>query len=135
MPTAIPNGDPSDDPTTSEAAAYNSSISIPAGDRTPEEQATVDEYEGKVTRIGAGKTDSGGTGGRQAAVAVEVGRTIAEMERNRKKSIDQWATKAARGGPEVRRAQSEMHGADSATLSSVLFLLYELRERLNDSPY
>lgn len=135
MPTAIANGGAPDDPTTSEAAAYNVAVSKPAGDRTPEEQAVVDDYEGKVTAIGNAKVDSGGPGGFQAAVALEVGREIARLERNRKRAIDQWAKQAARGGPGARKAQAEMHGADSETLAKLMFTIFELRERLNASPY
>lgn len=135
MPTAIPNGGGEDDPTTSEAAAYNAAISVPPGDRTAQEQATIEDYEAKVQTVGNGKVDSGGTGGRQAAVALEVGRTIAKLENDRKKSIRQWAQKAASGGPNARKAQEEMHGSDTATMANLLFLLYELRDRLNSSPY
>lgn len=135
MPAAIANGGSTDEPTTSQAAAYNQATSKAPGDRTPDEQAVVDDYEKKVAAIGNTKKDSGGPGGHQAAVALEVGRTIAELERNRKKSIDQWAREASRGGPGARKAQAEMHGSDSETLAKMLFLLYELRDRLNASPY
>lgn len=143
MPTAIPNGGGGEDtePTTSEAAAYHSAVSIPSGERSAEEQQVVEEYEEKVEAIGETKADTGGPaagvpgGGKKTDVSLEVAGMIGELEYRRKQLVDQWARDAARAGPGLRRAQSEMHGADTPTLVDIIWLLLEIRERLNDSPY
>lgn len=132
MPVAIPNGGGGGDPTTPQLAAYAAALLKPAGDQTAAEQATIAEVESKVETIASGWQDSGGTGGRQTAVALEVAAFVGDLEARRVASVNQWAKEAAKGS---RKAQTEMHGADTPSLVEVARLIYELRERLNDSPY
>lgn len=121
--------------TNSQAAAYQAATSKAAGDQTAQEQAVVQEYEAAFTAIGEAWVDSGGTGGRQAAVALEVAAFTAELEARRNAAINQHAEKAVGGTLQARHAQTEMHAADTQTLIDLARLVYELRERLNDSPY
>lgn len=131
MPVAIPNGGGDSDPTTSELAAYHSSKAA-SGDSSGQEQDIVKAVEAKVEAVAAGWIDSGGTGGRQAAVALEIAEFTGDLEARRMASINQWAQAAAKGS---RKAQTEMHGADTPSIVNLAKLLFELRERLNDSPY
>lgn len=131
MPVAIPD-DEGGGPTTGEAAGYAAALEVPPGDRTAAEQAAIAAFEAKMAAISGGWKDSGGPGGFQAKVALEVGRFVGQLEAARQQSVNQWAKEAARGS---RKAQAEMHGADSASLVTLARLVYELRERLNVSPY
>lgn len=117
---------------TSESAAYGAALTKSPGDRTAEEQRVIASVEARIEAIAGGFQDSGGTGGRQAAIALEAAGFMAELEAARVASINQWAHDAAKGS---RKAQAEMHGADSKFLLEIVKLLYELRERLNDSSH
>jgi len=132
MPAAIPNGGGGEDPTSSQVAAYSAALAKVAGSRSAQEQATITEIEAKVQAIAQGWADSGGTGGRQTAVALEVAGFIGRLEAARLQSVNQWAREAAKGS---RKAQAEMHGADTEFIVELARLIFELRERLNDSPY
>ena len=132
MPVAIPNGGGDQDPTSSQLAAYRAATATPSGNQTAQEQALIAEIEGKVQAIAQGWEDSGGTGGRQALVALEVADFAGRLEAARLQAINQWAKEAGRGS---RKAQTEMHGADTVYMVELARLLFELRERLNDSPY
>lgn len=131
VPAAIPNGGGGGDPTTSELAAYNSAKSKPPSEQTAQDQETIKELEAKLATIAAGWEDSGGTGGRQEAVRLEVAAFAGRLEGARLASINQWARSAAAGGPQSRKAQSEMHGADTEFIIELARLLYELRDRVN----
>lgn len=135
MPAAIPNGGGGGDPTTGESGAYNNAISKDPGDQTAADQQLIQSFEQRVQAIGDARADTGGPGGHQAAVALEVGRFAGALEARRKAAVDQYAPEASGGTLKARRAQSEMHGADTQSLVELAWLLFELRERLNDSPY
>jgi hypothetical protein len=136
MPIAFVNGTTPQNPKTSEVAAYAAAKEKVAGDRTAQEQAAITSVEAEVTRVAGGWQDSGGTGGRQAAVALDVLDFASRLDGARKQSINQHAEKAQGGaGRQARHAQTEMHGADTEFFIELARLLFELRERLNDSPY
>lgn len=131
MPIAI-NGGGAGGPPTAQAAAYAAALAVSPGNQNASEQAVIAAFEGTILELAGGWDDSGGTGGRQAAVALEVAAFIGNLEAARLASVNQWAKEAAKGS---RKAQAEMHGADSLAIAEIVRLLYELRERLNDSPY
>lgn len=131
MPAAIPNGGGGGDITTSQVAAYHAAISKPAGSQTAQEQAIVKEVETKVTQVAGGWIDSGGAGGRQAAVALEVARLVGKLEADRVASVNQWAPDATGSSAKAKKAQTEMHGADTPTIAEMLRLLFEIRDRMN----
>lgn len=135
MPAAIPNGGGGDDPTTGELAAYNSATSKANGDQTASDQQVIADVEAKIAAIAGGWVDSGGTGGRQAQIALEVAAFSGQLEADRLAAVNQWAPTASKAGPQARKAQAEMHGADTKSIVEMYRLLLELRERLNDSPY
>jgi hypothetical protein len=134
MPIAIVEGD-TGGTSTSQLAAYSAAKNKAAGDQTAQEQQIVAAVEASVNQAAQGWTDSGGTGGRQAAVALEVARFTADLEARRVAAVNQYATDASGGTLKARKAQSEMHGADTQTIVELARLVFELRERLNDSPY
>lgn len=135
MPVAIPNGGGGSDPTTSEAAAYSQAKNKPPGNQTAQEQALVQSFEAAVTGIAQGWQDSGGTGGRQAAVALRVAAFAGELSALRNAAVNQYAEEAASETAKARKAQAEMHGSDTQAFVALARLLFELEERLNDSPY
>jgi hypothetical protein len=135
VPAAIPNGGGGSDVTTAQLAAYSAAKSKSAGDQTAQEQATVAAVEAAVQTVAQGWQDSGGPGGDQAAAAIEVAERLGRLEAKRVQVINQHAEKASGGTQESRRAQAEMHGADTEFFHEVLRELIELRQRLNRSPY
>lgn len=128
MPVAIPNGG-GDDITTSDLSAYNAAVSVSGGDQTADESGLVSDVEERAERIAAGWTDSGGAGGYQQAVALEVLQRGAALQAEIDKSVRQWAKQGR------ERALTEMLGPLVKALVERDRLLLELRERLNGSPY
>jgi hypothetical protein len=133
MPIAIPEGDTGT--TTTQLAAYAAAVNKAAGQQTAAEQEVVAQVEGQVTSAAGGWTDSGGPGGHQAENALRVAAFAGELEARRVAAVNQYAGEAAGGTLRARRAQAEMHGADTQSLVEMYRMLVEMESRLNDSPY
>jgi hypothetical protein len=128
MSTVIPNGG-GDDVTTGDLGAWDAVSTIPGGDQTSEESDITSDIEARVGRIAAGWTDSGGPGGFQQDVALEVLQRAAALQGEINLSVRQWAKQGR------ERALSEMLGPLVKALVERDRLILELRERLNASPY
>ena len=128
MPIAIPNGS-GDAITSAELTSYASVIHPFQGDLTAQQQQVRDDLEGRVTEIAQGWTDSGGPGGHQTDVALEVLERAALLQGDLAKTIRQWAK------PGRERALMEMFGLLTKALVERDRLLLELRNRLNDTQY
>lgn len=146
MPTVIPNGGQGDI-TSAEVTAYGGgtlrgdrprttfdpailgTTTPTGGDLSPEEVQVISNVEEKLDIIVQGWVDSGGSGGRQQAVAHEILRRAALVQGDLLSSVRQWAK------PGRERALLEMFGVLTKAMVERDRLLLELRERLNDSPY
>ena len=135
MPAAIPNGGGGSDTTTSELAAYSAAKAKPPGNQTAQDQKVIATVEQSVTTVAGGWVDTGGTGGRQSSIALEAADFAGRLEADRVQAINQHAEEATGGSHKAKKAQSEMHGADTKYLIELARTVFELRERLNDSPY
>lgn len=129
MPVAIPNGGGSD-VTTPELTAYANAQAKSPGDRNAAEQGAIDTVDGKVDGIAGGWVDSGGPGGFQFDVRREVTAFTARLEAARAEAINQYAKSS-----DPRKANREMHGADSQFIVEIYRQLLEAINRLNASPY
>lgn len=128
MPTVIPDGD--NRITSAEVTAYGGAQQAKvAGTFGSTEQAVQERVEAKLAQLSSGWRDSGGSGGKQQAVAPEVLSRAAELQTTLADVVRQWAA------PGDERALMEMFGVLTKAIVERDRLLLELRERLNASPY
>lgn len=145
MPVVIPNGGSAI--TSTEIAAYGpgtfggtlptttfdprikGTVTPTTGNQTASEVQVVNNVNDKLDVVVSGWIDSGGSGGRQQAVAREILRRAALLQGDLQLSVRQWAK------PGRDRALMEMFGVMTKAVVDRDRLLLELRERLNSSPY
>jgi hypothetical protein len=123
MPTAIPNGGGSEELTTGDLIAYNSTQQTAPGAQSTAEQQVSTDVEARVQVLAAGWTDT------PSVDPLEVLQRSARLQGDVAGAVRQWA----RSGSE--RRMLEMIGSLTAELTVRDRELLELKARLDASPY